>query len=220
MRILHCSDFHGRRPWYHWLIKESPGFDLVCFSGDLLDLDSSEPLEAQINWILPALREIQAPLAVCSGNHDSEPGGNPRLSHAAWLQELRRPGVWIDGDRFEVGGSQFRSVSWLSPELPAGANETWIVHAPPDQCATAISEARDWGEFGFGEQCRARRGPKLALCGHVHHPINWWARVGRTLSLNPGHAGANDIPTRIEIDLDRGRAILRGSLAGDEIVAL
>ncbi len=40
MRILHVSDLHARVSQLRWVIEESKEFDLVCITGDLLDLNA------------------------------------------------------------------------------------------------------------------------------------------------------------------------------------
>jgi predicted phosphodiesterase len=212
MRILHCADFHANDRWFHWLIQESQRSDLVCIAGDLLDLNPYRSINGQMEKVTSHLKRIGVPLALCSGNHDSVAGGGARLEHAAWLRDLRRENVWVDGDQFELGGHRFRCVPWLSQEIEAGLDEIWLIHSPPDRTRTGIARGgADFGDFTFGEQCRAGLGPWLALSGHTHDPQSWYARVGRTWSLNPGCAEGQQLPRHIVIDLDRSLAIWNGS---------
>lgn len=211
MRLLHCADLHGNDRWFDWLIKESPRFDLVCIAGDLLDVSPCRPIGDQLEMVPAYLRKVMVPLAICSGNHDCLAGGGARLEHAAWLQELRGPGVWVDGDQFELGGFGFRCIPWMSQELVAGVEEIWVVHSPPDQTRTGIVRGgADFGDFALGELCRSGLGPRLALSGHVHDPQAWHARVGRTWSLNPGYQERGNVPRHIEVELDRSRAFWHG----------
>jgi predicted phosphodiesterase len=212
MRILHCSDFHANDRWFRWLIEASLRYDLVCLAGDLMDLNPYRSIDGRLERIAGYLKAIEAPLALCSGNHDSQAGSGPRLEHATWLQELRGEKCWVDGDRFELGGYRFRCIPWLSQEIEAGPDEIWVIHAPPDQTKTGITRGGiDFGDFTFGEQCRNGLGPRLALSGHVHDPKSWRAKVKRTWSLNPGCQEQGNPPRYIEIDLGKARAIWRGS---------
>jgi hypothetical protein len=40
MRILHVSDFHFNKRWFDWLATQAPECDLICHTGDFLDLRS------------------------------------------------------------------------------------------------------------------------------------------------------------------------------------
>lgn len=209
MRILHCTDFHCNEKWFEWLIRESVNFDLVCLTGDLLDLSPDRQLAGQIDLITSMLHRISVPLAVCSGNHDSLAGGGVGLEHAAWLQDLRSENVWVDGDRFELDGFKLQCVAWLALELAAQPDEIWLIHAPPDQAPTGVNRGgMDFGDFTLGEVCRAGMGPWLALSGHIHNPQSWQAKVGRTWSLNPGCTEKSEVPNHIMIDLVEDMAVL------------
>jgi Icc-related predicted phosphoesterase len=43
MKLLLTGDLHYRIHWFRWLIEEAPNFDLVCISGDLLDMFQRSP---------------------------------------------------------------------------------------------------------------------------------------------------------------------------------
>ncbi|HEY1793350.1 MAG TPA: metallophosphoesterase [Opitutaceae bacterium] len=205
MRILHVTDFHGSDPLFDWLSQASKGFDLVAFSGDLLDLNQHRPVGGQIDRVLAHLKRILVPTAIVSGNHDSVAGRGSQLELAQWLKEAKREGVWIDGDAFELGGQSFRCIPWNRALPDALPGEIWLIHAPPDEAATGISRGgAGWGSFDFGELCRSKKGPRLALSGHVHDPQSWRAKVGATWSLNPGRTDDSATPNHIVIDLSRG----------------
>lgn len=207
MRILHVSDLHARESQLRWVVNESKEYDLVCISGDLLDLNAYRRFDGQIERTVAALKDIRVPLALCSGNHDSLAGEGAKLEDARWLRDLKGEMCWVDDDRFEFGGQQFRCVPWLAPVDPADENEIWLIHSPPDLLPTGITRGGvGWGDFSFGELCRNESGPKLALSGHIHDPQSWRARIGRTWSLNPG-TGEGKTPPYITIDLGRGIAI-------------
>ena len=208
MHILHCTDLHANDRWYRWLAEESPRYDLVCLTGDLLDLNLYRSTDGQLERVMAHLQKIERPLAICSGNHDSVAGADLRLHHAAWLQALRREDLWIDGDRFEFGGFSFRCIPWQGLLPNASPDEVWLIHSPPDRVPTGIVRGgAGFGDSIFGEQCRAGLGPRLALSGHVHEPQSWRVKVGRTWSLNPGCEEKSDRPRHIVIDLTRNRLI-------------
>src|SRR6187399_1950527 len=99
-----------------------------------------------------------------------------RAREAAWLQELRGPNVWIDGDQFALGDHSFRVLGWLSSPPVAVPSELWVTHCPPDLCPTGIVRGGvDFGDFEFGELCRSGLGPRVAMSGHCHDRQRWCA---------------------------------------------
>jgi predicted phosphodiesterase len=205
-KILHCADLHGNLDWYRWLRQVAPTFDLVCIAGDLLNQRSDDSLRRQSEQVSGLLGDFPAPLALCSGNHDvvSDDGTMPGT---AWLHELRGPHRWVDGDRWPLLGHNFRSLGWNDPVPEAQPGEIWITHAPPERCTAGTSRrGEDYGDFDFGVDCRLHRGPRLALCGHVHEPQAWHDWVGATLAINPGCTPGAPFPNHFIVDLDRGTA--------------
>jgi len=214
MRLLHCSDFHGNARWFDWLVEAAVSFDLVCLTGDHLDLLDLQHIEGQIHTVKAALGRITTPVALCSGNNDafSGPPAPPSLHHAAWLSELRRRGVWVDGDAFEIGGIQARCIAWNAPLPAASGGEIWLYHAPPAQTPLAVDQwGGDSGDEILGEVCRAGRGPGLLLCGHQHAPRQWFYYPGRTWCLNPGCSRDAAVPNHIVVNTTR----LTVELVGD-----
>lgn len=213
MRLLHCSDFHGHEPWYRWLAQACPRYDLVCLTGDLIDLFARADHAEKIRRVSNHLLKLPVPVALCSGNHD-----DPDLLGAAnWIKQLARDRLWKDGDRFSLHGHVFRCIGWGQPmPMVADPAEIWLVHAPPDDCATSQAcHGINLGDFELGELCRAGLGPRLALSGHIHEAVGWQAWVGRTWSFNPGYGLDPSRPHAIEIDLDRQLAFrLRPSATG------
>jgi Icc-related predicted phosphoesterase len=197
---------------YDWLVQNANHYDLVCLTGDFLDLVNFNQINSQLNMVQSALRRIDVPLALCSGNNDSfsEPTAPANLHQAVWLGELRRAGVSLDGDAFEVGGIQFRTIGWNAPIPHANADGIWLFHAPPARTPVSVASlGGDAGDEFLGEICRAGKGPALVLCGHQHHPQQSVHRVGRTWCANPGHYSGASMPNHIVIDTCAGKAVLR-----------
>ncbi|MDI1248815.1 MAG: metallophosphoesterase [Lacunisphaera sp.] len=208
-RILHTADLHGRIDWLRWLHRQAPEFDLVVIAGDLLDLRDDRRTKQKIDQISALLQSFPGPLAFCSGNHDPVPSDHGEEG-PYWFRPLRRRNLWIDGDRFKLGGHDFHCLGWGNPVPPGRTGEVWITHAPPDGCIVGGSRyGHDFGDFELGQACRTEHGPSMVLCGHIHAPQCWQARVGQTLVLNPGHATDAPYPNHIVLDFDRGEAQLR-----------
>lgn len=207
MKILCVSDLHARPAWYEWLIRESTHYDIVCLSGDLLNLGDydADPL-GQAATVLPYLRAIKqrTSLATCSGNHDVLPQRG--FETAQWMEPLREDGIHVDGDVFLLRDYRFRCVPWSDP-LPQHAEEDfWITHAPPSGIATStVAGGVSHGCEDLRAFCLSGNAPPWILSGHIHSPLGHWSQIGRSLSLNPGRGVDRAIPNHIAIDLTMRR---------------
>lgn len=128
MKILHLSDLHLNRAWLAWAHEQADHHDLVCVSGDLLDMFSRQsPLHGMLA-IKQWADQFPSRLALCSGNHD---GNGPELTPPAhllprlsakdrrqaetfmtedcWMNALARTDVVTDG-RSEILQAGTRSV--------------------------------------------------------------------------------------------------------------
>lgn len=206
MRILHSTDIHGNMAWFDWLARRSADIDLVGLTGDLLDLLDLHRMERQLHQVRAALERMTTRVAICSGNNDSFAGepAPASLLHAAWLIELRRPRLHVDGDIFMAGGLQFRCIGWNSTLPTATGNEIWLYHAPPARSPLSTDLlGNDVGDEMLAELCIAGRGPALILTGHQHNPRHWLWRMGESWILNPGRGHDVSVPNYIVIDTDQ-----------------
>lgn len=205
MKILHVTDLHGHLPWYEWLARQAGNYDLVCVSGDLID--AGDFVHQQIADVTAVLSSIKVPLAICSGNHD-QVARAPEMLQAAWIKDLRRGGVWVDGDRFQLHGRSFYCHGWEEPIRESYRDEIWIMHAPPARTAIARSrrDGCDHGDFEFGQLCHSGHGPRLALCGHVHEPKAWHDWAGRTQVFNPASLAKELLVGHLVVDFQAGTA--------------
>ncbi|MGP4003981.1 exonuclease SbcCD subunit D [Streptomyces sp. 8N706] len=136
MRILHTSDWHlGRQLHRVPLLKEQRAFlehlletvrrqsvEAVAVAGDVFDR-AIPPLDAidLFNWVLGELADLQVPLVMISGNHDSPRrlGVNARLIERAGIhlrtgvEDCARPAVLND----EHGPVAFYGLPYLEPGL-------------------------------------------------------------------------------------------------------
>lgn len=226
MKILLVADLHYTLRQWDWLGVAAERFDLVVVAGDLLDIGSIVPLEAQILVVRKYFARLagKAPLLVASGNHDILPtqAGGERM--AAWLREDREEGVRVDGDHFENEELFFSILPWWDgPETRALAEQQleeqarsvagrrwiWIYHPPPQGSPTAWNGRRDLGDPHLCTWIERHR-PDMVLGGHIHNaPFyadgSWVDLVGETWSFNSGKQSGGT-PTFVIIDLDENTA--------------
>lgn len=203
MKILHVSDLHGRLPWLRWLVRESAKYDLVCVTGDILDLGGIHCVpETQIQSVSPYLHAMRAPVALCSGNHDIVDGSGK--FGARWMEKLRRKDVFIDSETFHLGNYSFRIIGWCEPVPTESLQDFWLCHPPPFGARTStVAGGVSHGCQDLASVCLGLRGPRCLLGGHVHCPLSFFSVMGGTLSVNPGRGIDACEPNRIVIDLKR-----------------
>lgn len=238
MRILLVSDLHYTLPQLDWVVRAASSVDLVVLAGDLLDISSPVPLDAQAVVILRylALMRAQTQVAVGSGNHDLT-GPDPQGEQAAlWLGGARASGVATDGDALLLGDTLITICPWwdgpvgraaVASQLAADAARrparwVWIYHWPPLGSPTCWTGRRDYGDADLGGWI-AQHQPDVVLTGHVHEPPfkpagAWADRIGSTWVFNAGRQ-IGPVPACIDIDLGTGD-VRWSSMMGSEALRL
>jgi uncharacterized protein len=213
MRILHATDFHFRKHWYAWLREEARNYDAVCYSGDFLGMFQidSVSLAKQAEWVIGWLRDFPKPFFACTGNHDVWPDKSlgKFLSQGGWIELARRPGIHID-EKVGFGGLIFSGQPWDAyPDLVTDWPIILIDHCPP---AGAAVGAEDDGDIGAEITRRMENLPTgtFILCGHIHDPRSWIARLGNSWCFNPGVDDDAAIPNHIVLDTKARTAVFRG----------
>lgn len=224
MRILHTSDFHFRQDWFDWLSRKASGFDACCLSGDLLDMldfGTAQGMASQIRWVTEWAKAFPGRLHLCSGNHDwwvedrikgwsfSFTTSTDPMADGKWVQQLRRPGVWVDGDASNLDGYSILCQPWvggLGMGCDTGLPSIVLAHAPPTGLPVSFNfDGNDIGDFETDETVRLLPAGSIVLSGHVHTPRRWQAERRGVLCFNPG-VGSNDEPNHIIIDTTRRMA--------------
>lgn len=225
MLALLVSDLHYDLRKLDWVLGQTDEHDLVVIAGDLLDVGSAVPLDAQITVVLEYLARMaaQATTVVCSGNHDLDHQTPSGEKATQWVTEARAAGVVVDGDSTVLGDWLVTSCAWWEePEtlarLEAGLEEAaarrdggrwlWAYHGPPEGPLSWTGSKH----FGDPELPRllARHQPDLVLCGHIHQSPYveggaWAEHRDGTWLFNSGHQPGN-IPAHVRFDLDAGTA--------------
>ncbi len=201
-------------------------FDLVVIAGDLLDIGSIVPLEAQVVVVRKYLARMAngPPILIASGNHDLLRNKETGEKDASWLQREANKRVKVDGDFFVFGDFCFSILPWwetlaqkatiqqqleMQSHFVEGRDWIWVYHSPPKGSPVAWNGSEDWGDVLLN-QLAGKYAPRMVLCGHVHQaPFYadgaWMDEIGSSLFFNGGRQlGA--VPTFIEIDTDKGEA--------------
>jgi len=152
VRVLLVSDLHYDLRKLDWVLGRAGSavdpVDVIVLAGDLLDVGSAVPLDAQITVVLSYLERLAArvPMLVCSGNHDLDCRTASGEKATRWLGEARGVGVHVDGDSFDLDGWRLTACAWWEgPETLAALEERlaeatidrparwlWAFHGPPE----------------------------------------------------------------------------------------
>jgi len=235
MRVLLVSDLHYDLRKLDWVLAESTDFDLLVVAGDLLDIASGVPLDAQIAVVLEYLVRFagHTTTVVCSGNHDLDHRNEAGEKATAWIAEARAGGVAVDGDSATVEDWTVTSCAWwegpetlatLESALEAAGRSRagrwmWAWHGPP-QGPLSWTGSRHYGDPELPRLLDTHR-PDVVLCGHIHQaPFvadgAWAERRGDTWLFNGGHQ-LGPIPTHVVLDLGEGIASWWSFAAAGEI---
>ena len=224
MRALLVSDLHYDLRKLDWVLAEAARVDLLVLAGDLLDISSGVPLDAQIAVMLEYLARFSERTATvaCSGNHDLDHRNEAGEKATGWIAEARAGGTAVDGDSVQVGDWTVTACPWWEgPEtlgvleamldtasLASAAHWMWVWHGPPDG-PLSWTGTRHYGDPEL-PRLIDRFNPDLVLCGHVHEAPykaggGWFEHRGRTWLFNSGYQ-RGPIPAHVSFDLDRRTA--------------
>ena len=203
MKILHLTDLHFRKHWFEWATTVAHEFDVVCISGDFLDIFDARDLQTQIAWVSDWMRSFPAKLVTCTGNHCWWPSwdANDENGDGKWLRRLASSQITTDGQTTVIGEVQFTSVGWMSPpNAPTLALPQMIIaHCGPRGSGVAHNGRRDLGEILLRDLVHEH--PAIVLSGHVHDPVKWHGLVGKSVCFNPGFEPDASQPRHVRLDL-------------------
>jgi Icc-related predicted phosphoesterase len=224
VRALVVSDLHYDLRKLDWVLDQAADVDLLAIAGDLLDVASGVPLDAQIAVALEYLSRFadRTTTVACSGNHDLDHRTESGEKATAWIDEARASGVAVDGDSIVVGEWLVTACAWWEgPETlehleqvldDAATSRTngwiWVYHGPPEG-PLAWTGSRHYGDPEL-PRLLERHHPDVVLCGHIHQaPFladgGWVERRGDTWLFNSGHQ-RGQVPAHTFLDLDRRTA--------------
>ncbi|MET0143605.1 MAG: metallophosphoesterase [Ilumatobacteraceae bacterium] len=220
MRALLVSDLHYDLRKLDWVLAEAAGVDVLVLAGDLLDIASSVPLEAQIEVVLEYISRASrdTTVVICSGNHDLDHRTASGEKATAWINEARGDRVAVDGDSVTIDGFTITACAWWEGAETLRALESvldeaaatrrgpwiWVWHGPPEG-PLSWTGSRHYGDPEL-PRLLDRHQPDVVLCGHIHQapfvPGGAWAeRRGDAWLFNGGHQ-LGPVPTHVRLDLE------------------
>lgn len=224
VRALLVSDLHYDLRKLDWVLEEAADLDLLVIAGDLLDVASGVPLDAQIAVVLEYLGRFaeRTTTVACSGNHDLDHRNEAGEKATGWMAEARARGTAVDGDSIRVGDWTVTACAWwegpdtlglLEARLDSAAQTAsapwmWVWHGPPEG-PLSWTGSRYYGDPEL-PRLLDRFGPDLVLCGHIHEAPyradgGWSEHRGRTWLFNSGHQ-LGPVPAHVAFDLNRRTA--------------
>ncbi len=232
MRILLAADLHYALPHFDWIARAADDHDVVALAGDLLDIVSPVPIEAQIAALQTTLLDLagRTRLVVCSGNHDLNTRSAAGEKTTDWFEPLRDAGVTVDGDSLVADDTVITSIGWWDgPVAQAAVDDqlaavdvgerhwVWVYHSPPEG-PLAWTGSRHYGDPVIAAWVERWR-PTAVLTGHIHQaPFtdagSWLDRLGSTWLFNAGKQ-VGPVPAHVTIDLGAATASWTG-LTGPE----
>ena len=233
LRVLHCSDLHFEKSWFHWIRRKSAFFQAVVISGDLIGRAGKISMHEQVNWVTEWIATFPGKcLILCSGNHDERPDDVPPALQN-WLGDLNYPHVTTDRQNIQIEDWNFECVPWNEMPQRGGPRQIAVCHCPPEGAKTAIAEPEcvDFGDFELGEWLRQPQGhasdelfppAAIVLSGHTHRSRRWWDRVGTSYSFNPGVGAVapRGVPNHIILNLTAQTAELNSADGRTERISL
>jgi Icc-related predicted phosphoesterase len=236
MKILLVADLHYSLRQWDWLNDTANRFDLVVIAGDLLDIASIVPLEAQIIVVRKYIARLvgQAPLLVSSGNHDILDAGEDQPRSAEWIQDKQGHTYFVDGDDFAQDDLYVSILPWWESDeqrsaieaqllahqaKAAGKRWIWIYHPPPKGTTVAWNGRRDFGDEYLPNWIK-RFNPEMVLGGHIHNaPFygdgSWIDQVDGTWVFNSGMQ-IGGVPCFTVIDTDANKAMWLSAAEGEQ----
>jgi len=239
VRVLLASDLHFDLPKLDAVLSRArdpeAGFDVTVIAGDLLDISSYVPLDAQVTVVLGYLERLaeSGPTIICSGNHDLDHRTESGEKATRWMDGARAYGVHVDGDSVDLDGWRLTSCAWWEgPEtlaaLEAGLDRAaverprrwlWVYHGPPEG-PLSWTGSRHYGDPELPRLLETHR-PDVVLCGHIHQaPFTadgaWVEHRGTTWLFNAGYLRTGP-PPFVELDLTEDRALWRSAVGSGEV---
>jgi len=194
VRLLAFSDLHRDLAQAAALVEMSSQADVVIGAGDFASVH--EGLEETI----AALATIERPTVLVPGNNETIDALRGAASGWSAARVLHGEGAMIEGTEFFGLGAGVPVTPWdwsfdldeeaaaamLAP-CPPGA--ILVLHSPPQGHCDDNGAGMHFGSEALLEAIE-EKGPRLAVCGHIHESWGCESSVGGTPVRNLGPSGA------------------------------
>jgi predicted MPP superfamily phosphohydrolase len=181
LRILHLSDLHvhpgSDLAWQLPDLIASLAYDLLCYTGDFIDMDDDLPALSALLARMPRTGGAYAVL----GNHDYIPFGRSHGSNdvARLRSALAQAGITVLANEARATASDGLYVVGVDDPATRRDNlELAMAYVPEDACTVVLAHSPD-----VVLRLSARR-PSLVLAGHTHGGQIRLPHVGPVLTLS------------------------------------
>ncbi|MFH2020749.1 MAG: metallophosphoesterase [archaeon] len=192
MKLLFFSDTHGDKEALENIKKKSSEVDGLVCAGDI------SVMERGMKSILRELNNLGKKTLIIHGNHENEENlrdmcrdfENLKFMHKGVYHTGDYVFMGYGGDGFSTNDPEFDKVAKFFKSESLGKKRIiMITHGPPH--GTEIDKLH--GDYRGSKSYRAFMDdvkPHLFISGHLHENAGKHQKIGRTLLINPGKAGA------------------------------
>ena len=193
MKILAFTDLHEDYGFVDELEKKAKYVDLIICAGDITVFGDN--LEQALNF----LDRFQKKVLIIHGNHESEAKLKRLCLKTKHVKFIHKNFYKINdlvimahgGGGFVREDEDFKEVEELfSLLVKENKRSILMTHAPPYR--TKLDELRK--NYFVGSRTYRRfiekNQPTVAVSGHIHETFKAIDKIGRTILVNPGPAGA------------------------------
>ncbi|NTV22820.1 MAG: hypothetical protein HGA85_00405 [Nanoarchaeota archaeon] len=192
MRILFFSDLHSDMRALRSLKAKSVDADIVMCAGDLSIMGSGLP------EVVKELSRFPKPVFIIHGNHEDEDELKEMCEKKKNLSFLHKAAHVMEdyvllgygGDGFSATDSVFmKAIPFFKSHSEGKKRIILMTHGPPYGTMLDKLNGRHNGNKSYRTFIDDVK-PHLAISGHFHENAGIHHKIGRTLLINPGKAGA------------------------------
>jgi Icc-related predicted phosphoesterase len=193
MKVLFFSDVHGDMGALSSLKAKAKQADICVCAGDFTTM------EKNIQPVMNALDGFGKPVLMIHGNHEDEDRVKELCDNHENLTFLHKAVHHVDdyvfmgygGDGFSTNDPDFLKVAgkFFKKEAAGKRRIIFVTHGPAYDTKIDMLGREPRGNKSYRQFIDDVQ-PHLAISGHLHENAGKHHKIGRTLFLNPGKAGA------------------------------
>lgn len=190
MKLLIFTDNHGSLSSINKTIKKSKNVELLIQAGDI------SVFEQNLDYLLKKLNNINKPILILPGNHESEAMLRKVCSFYKNIIYFHKKIKKINdilfighgGGGFSLRDKDFEKFIKKNNEVINNNKKIiLVIHQPPYGALDLVMKEhtgnKSYRDFIYKYQ------PILVVCGHLHEHEGKQQKIGRTLVINPGPNG-------------------------------